>query len=703
MDRYDDPLKSVIELRKLLADEPDNLNARSKLHQYEVLAAEHYYHQGVTEFEQERYSEALDLYNQALVAMPQNDKVLMAVALTRNRAEAETLYMEAGRLHNAGKSQLALLKLQQLLELVPGHNEARIMMASLEAADQGENAKEAQKVSVAFKKAKLKEITRFLGKSFAINIIFDEEVEDSETSLEMQNVGFEEAMRILLESNKLFKVKLNDTTILIADDSKSKREQYERLILKTYHLASIHAEEMSAILKDLLKINRITLNKLANTLMIRETDPVHNLIEKLIEINDQRPAELILDVEILEVNRNRALQLGFDYGSVISAEFPKIQLGSETEGAVTSIGAALAAGTVTLPNIAFRYFKQDVDAETLANPKIRVMSQKAAKIHIGDRVPLRASTIQNASGQTQTSYEYSDIGIRLDVTPQVHVDNTIEVQLNLEVSSLGQNLGTPDEPTYSIGTRNAQTFMLLRDGETAVIGGLIRDEERRNAVKVPGLGSIPVIGSLFRSNDDQSNKNDVLLTITPKIVRPWAITRTELQSFNSGTAERVHGERLVTPMGKTKQVVAMSEVNTTLLKTEANTNTPLQLVIAKTLFQSKKLEEVDVGINLAQAQPWQTMTFTLAYNKEVLRLKDFTGLNEAIKDIKKRHTDEGVEVTIELKPDRDIKNGDALIFAQFVGDQAGISPLILDVKTAASDKGVIPTRRSGVGRVVVHE
>jgi general secretion pathway protein D len=141
----------------------------------------------------------------------------------------------------------------------------------------------------------------------------------------------------------------------------------------------------------------------------------------------------------------------------------------------------------------------------------------------------------DATGQTRTTFEYRDIGIRLQVEPDIHLDNSITVKMNLEVSALGSNLGTTEEPAYSIGTRNADTFMMLKDGETAILGGLIRDEERRARVRVPGLGDIPVVGSLFTSYDDSTNRSDVLLTITPRIVRPWIVPSESERQLYSGT------------------------------------------------------------------------------------------------------------------------------------------------------------------------
>jgi general secretion pathway protein D len=366
----------------------------------------------------------------------------------------------------------------------------------------------------------------FIAKSFGINVVFDDAVKETPVTLFAQDVTFEQAINLLLITTKTFYKEIGVNTVLVSPDTREKREQYNELIIKSFALRSIPAKEMASILKGVLGLKSILTNESLNTVLIRADMEALRLAEEIITINDRKPAELILDVEILEVNRTKAEQIGLDVGSQISVTYGEI---------VGSISKGLREGVIKLPATVLRFYKQDVDAKTLANPKVRVIDGKPAKIHIGDRVPLRSSTIQDATGQTRTTFEYKDIGIKLTVEPDIHLDNSVTVKMGLEVSTLGQNLGTQDEPAYSIGTRNADTSMLLRDGETAILGGLIRDEERNSKTKLPGLSDIPAIGSLFTNYDDQRTRTDVLLTITPRIVRAWDLPPEESRSLFSGT------------------------------------------------------------------------------------------------------------------------------------------------------------------------
>ena len=249
-------------------------------------------------------------------------------------------------------------------------------------------------------------------------------------------------------------------------DTKEKRGQYEDHLVRTFQLNTIKAKDMNDILKGLITVKKVFVNDELNMLVVRDTEETLKLVEKMIQLNDRKPAEIILEVEILEVNRSKAEQLGLELGN------PLATIGfADKMPLANSISKALQAGaTLTLSGATFRYYKQDVDAKTLANPKIRVINGKSAKIHVGDRV------VRGVDDRRY--YESGEDDLRLQRNRhQIECraldtsDNSVTVKLGLEVSALGANLGTSDDPAYTIGTRNAETFMLLRDGETAILGG----------------------------------------------------------------------------------------------------------------------------------------------------------------------------------------------------------------------------------------
>ncbi|MFL6622143.1 MAG: secretin N-terminal domain-containing protein [Sulfurifustis sp.] len=541
----DEWMKAVLEYRKALVRKPNDVELRSRLRQTELKAADYYYQRGLRAAEQGNLDGAILQYQQGLAAMPDHSKLQYAMADVLARKDAETVYQEGLSLRDGGKPAEARRQFQKVLDIYPNHKEAAAALAALKKQEddkltEGLALTSKAPITLNFRQTDLKQAFEFLARSFGVNVIFDESLKSVPVTLFAKDVTFDQGLNLLLTTTKTFYKKVGPNTIILAPDTKEKRGQYEDHLVRTFQLNTIRAKEMADILKGLLTVKKIIVNEQLNTIVIRDTEDIIRLCERIIENNDRRPAEIILDVEILEVNRSKAEKLGLDFGSY------SVTAGLPAPGTVPAAGsirrAIRASATLSIPAVTFRFFKQDVDAKTLANPKIRVINNKSARIHIGDRVPLRAATIVDSTSQTRTTFDYKDIGIRLTVEPTINLDNSAFVKLGLEVSSLGQNLGTPTEPAFAIGTRNAETFMLLRDGETAILGGLIRDEERSSRVKVPGIGDIPVVGSLFTSYDDSADRTDVLLTITPRVVRGWDVPTRTAREFYSGS-ENVYSDK----------------------------------------------------------------------------------------------------------------------------------------------------------------
>lgn len=538
-------MKAVLEYRKATNAHPNDVEYRSRLRQTELKAADYYYQRGLRLAEQGNLDAAVVQFQQGLAAMPDHSKLQYAMADALSRKEAGTVYQEGVSLRAAGKLDDARRQFQRALDIYPNHKEASDALAALKKQEEavlteGLALSSKAPITLNFRQTDLKQAFEFLARSFGINVVFDEGVKSVPVTLFGKDVTFEQGLNLLLTTTKTFYKRIGPNTILVAPDSKEKRAQYEDHLVRTFHLNTIRAKDMAEILKGLINLKKIIVNEQLNTIVVRDTEELIKLAERIIESNDRKPAEIILDVEILEVNRSKSEKLGLDFGNYqLTAAIPSpgtVPLAGSVRRSIQS------TATLSIPSVTFRFFKQDVDAKILANPKVRVMNNKVARIHIGDRVPLRAATIIDATGQTRTTFDYKDIGIRLTAEPMIHLDNSASVKLGLEVSSLGENLGTASEPAFRIGTRNAETVMLLRDGETAILGGLIRDEERDTRVKVPGIGDIPLVGSLFTSYDDTTGRTDVLLTITPRVVRGWDVPVRAAREFYSGT-ENVYSDK----------------------------------------------------------------------------------------------------------------------------------------------------------------
>lgn len=553
----DEWVKAVIEFRRELQENPDDSLLKAKLERMELQAANYYYHRGMRELESGNMEGAEQAFQQGLVSMPNNVKLRQMLNETMQQKEAGNLYREGINLLAAGNTLEARRRFQRALDLHPDYKEAaaklqEIKVKERERADEGLALSSSAPITLNFRDIDIRDAFDFLAKSFGVNVIFDDGVKNTAINLYAKDVTFEQGLNLLLATSKTFYKKVGRNTILLSLDNKEKRGQYEDQMVKVFYLNAIRAKEMSDILKGLLTIRKIIINEELNSITIRDNAEVMHLVERVIRSSDEKPAEVILEVEILEVNRTKAEKIGLDFGSYsISGSVPTYPMSS------SFADAAYNTGTVTVPSATLRFFKQDVSAKMLANPKIRVLNGKPAKIHIGDRIPLIATTIQDVTGQVRNAYDYKDIGIQLNAEPTIHLDNSVTVKLGLEVSSLGQNLGTANQPAYSIGSRSAETYMLLRDGETAILGGLIRDDERKAHVKIPGLGDVPVLGTVFTSYDDSNGRTDVLLTITPHVVRGWEIPLPSEREFFSGTENSYADKSLFAAFNDEKSPAAL--------------------------------------------------------------------------------------------------------------------------------------------------
>jgi len=296
------------------------------------------------------------------------------------------------------------------------------------------------------------------------------------------------------------------------------------------------------------KTRDIYIDEKLNLLVVRDSPEAVRLVEKLVKLADRPEPEVMLEVEIMEVKRSRMLELGIQWpnqlsvltpevvpqtivqdGVVITEQVPRNVLTLETLQNITSADIAVS------PNPALTLRKDTGDANILANPRIRVKNKEKAKIHIGDKVPVITSNV-TSTGVTSESVSYLDVGLKVDVEPLVRLEGDVEIRVGLEVSNIVQVVkSTNGTQTYQLGSRNASTMLRLKDGETQILAGLIADEERNAATKVPGLGDLPLLGRLFSNNSDQLQKTEIVLMITPRIIRN--VVRPELadSEFFGGT------------------------------------------------------------------------------------------------------------------------------------------------------------------------
>ncbi len=547
-------IQRVMELRQRYRGSSD-ASGLDELRHAETDAATHFLAAGSALAREGRLQEAIENYEMGLLAQPSNAELQQARQTALGRKEVARLSSEGQRAKEVGNFDLAETLFQRAAGFDTQNEGLKRELTDLDRVRKGEEQRyvlaafrSQNPVAMNFRDAKLKDALQVVCDPYNLNFVFDKNADNLDVSVSAKNINFEQSFNMVLQAaNAGYKV-LGPNSIFIYEDTPEKRKQYADLYFKTFHLSTLKAERMAEILKGSMEIKTLVANNDLSIIQVRDTRDTLDVVEKLIAANDRKPAEIMLNVEIIEIDRNKSDQLGVDWGggpgnqiSISSAvTSTAASTATTTPAGLTLNGllngsSLLSQSTVTLPTVTLSYLKSVVDGRTLSNPRIRTVDGQAAKIHVGDRVPLQSASIQDATGQSRTMYEYHDIGIALDVIPKYHLDDSIFVDLNVEVSSLGQNLGTAAAPAYAIGTRNVHTTMILREAETAVLGGLISETEQHSLNGLPGIDPNGILGHLFSNHGDTAQRTELILTITPYLVRSQSLPRRSNTDFYSGT------------------------------------------------------------------------------------------------------------------------------------------------------------------------
>jgi general secretion pathway protein D len=393
-----------------------------------------------------------------------------------------------------------------------------------------------------------------LQRASGINFVFDRDVRtDQRTTILLRDATIEDAIRMVLLTSSLEQKVLNDNTVFLFPNTPQKLREYQELVVKSFYVANADVKQTANMIRTLVKTRDIFLDEKLNLIVLKDTPNAVRLAERLIATQDLAEPEVLLEVEVIEIGYNRLLELGLRYPSSVALSLVGGATAAPGPGNTTSVtggtpgvlslpewigrNSNLVRLTFTDPLFVLSLHQTDGSTNVLANPRIRVKNKEKAKIHIGDRVPVITTTAAAAGGFVSESVSYLDVGLKLEVEPLVYLDDEVGIKVGLEVSNITRTVqsATSNTLTYQIGTRNATTTLRLRDGETQVLAGLISDEDRRTANRVPGLGDLPVLGRLFSSTSDTLNKTEIMLLITPHLMRQIARPGVNSVEFSAGT------------------------------------------------------------------------------------------------------------------------------------------------------------------------
>jgi len=519
---------------------------------------------------QQDYDRAVAEYTKALKDKP--DDRTLRLQLDRARIKAADEHFQRGRrLHSTGKFERALVELQIASELNPGDGQIDDLLRSTRAAlrtriavsQEGktqlqslvEHAREFAPPglelpgdvklpgSLVFRDALSRDVIIALVRFADMNVVFDPAFREAPITIDLRNSTFEDALNAVTASTRTFYRVTGPRTVTIAPDTPAKRREYEEEIVRTFYLSNADLKETIDLLRIVVDARRIAGVPATNAITIKDSPERVAAAGRVIAAIDKARPEVVIDVELLEVDRTRLQEYGIQIASPGAAS-------PETAGINGSVDVnrqgltlrdlrTLTQSEVFLtgvPALFYRLLKNDVNTRTLANPQLRTAEGIAAQARFGERVPVPVTTFApiatgGVAQQPITSFNYENIGVNIDITPRTHHNDDVSLALKVEVSSIS-GTGFGGLPTF--GNRSITTVIRLRDGETNMLAGLIRDDERRVLSGLPGLSDLPVIGHLFSYNRKESQQTDILLTLTPHIVRILDLTENDLRPFRMG-------------------------------------------------------------------------------------------------------------------------------------------------------------------------
>ena len=539
---------------------------------------------------------AVEYYRLAVQDAP--DRPEYRIALERAMLNAARAHLAAARERElAGDPSGALLEYRQAYALDPSNGEAAVKIANLQQAlrERIEAAREPAPIEamrelarletqpplldpasdellvLEFTDTSLSEILEFLGDASGINVTYDEQFEDQPASLDLADVTFEEALNHLLSSQGAFYKVLSPTTIIVVPDTPQNRAAYDEQAIRTFYISHGDVAELVTLLTAVVRTPEMPVtpqfvaNPTANSLTVRASTSVLGIVEQVISANDKPPAEIVIDVEILEVNRERAKQYGLDLsqysiGAIFSPERPpggapaaegddgapaaQGQAPSSFNLNTISRGVSLADFYTAIPAAVVNFLEQDTHTRLVAQPQLRGQEGAELTLNLGQEIPVPTTAFTplaagGASFNPLTSYTYRPIGVIINMTPRVTYENEIILDLEVENSTLGPSILVAGQSLPTFGTRNVETRLRLRDGESNLLAGLLREQDRQTLKGIPGLMRLPIFKQLFSANDQSVQTTDIVMLLTPRIVRGHQLTQQDVSPIHIGTQRNI--------------------------------------------------------------------------------------------------------------------------------------------------------------------
>jgi general secretion pathway protein D len=415
----------------------------------------------------------------------------------------------------------------------------------------------------------VKDIYRALGNAFGINVLFDQAVKDDRITIDLKDVTAQAALeRVMQAANHFYKV-LDEKTIIIVPDNPQARRDYEDLVIRTFYLSNGDAEQVTNVVRTMIEARNVFPLKALNAITIRDTADKVRIAEKIIQANDKAKSEVVVSVELVQIDLTRLRDIGLaitgpknanasfnkldDNGETILVDGKTVNFAGGTLGDIANTVGSLAdirrSVNLAIPTATYSLFKSLGNAELLASPELRISEGEKATLHIGQRIPVPVTTVAGYNPGSQqpgnslvtpyTSFQYQDVGIKVAMEPRVHHNHEVTLKLTVEVSNQGDKVTFAGQEQPTFATRTIESTIRLKNGETNFLAGLIQSNRINSTSKTPFLGDLPFIGRLFSKTDTDERRTDLVLTMTPHIIRMPDITDEDLAPMWVGTGNNL--------------------------------------------------------------------------------------------------------------------------------------------------------------------
>lgn len=519
--------RAVIAYTRALQERPHDRNAQLALDRARLRAAQMHFAEGRRLTRLARWREALEEFQIAYELNPGMGDLDRAIRETREAVRAELAAQPEGR------TAIEALIEQSLVAAPPGLD----LPQGIELPS-----------SVVFSSESARAVFSALGQLGGISVVFDAQFRDTPFSGDLRGMTFDTALAAVAASTSNFFRVTAPGTVTIIPDTPAKRREYEEEIIRTFYLSNADVAETIDLLRLVVDMRRLAPVTATNAISIKDTPERIDAAARLIRAIDKARAEVVIEVQLLEVDRQTMREYGLRFASAgdnsdISGGDSAVvdSTGDSADGLGLSIDdvGRVSGSSLFLANptsLLVRLLETNSSTRILANPQLRTSDGVAAEAHFGERVPVPVTTFTpiaagGISQQPITSFNYEEIGVNIDITPRIHHNDEVSLALEVEISNIS---GTGYGNLPQFGSRSIITMIRLRDGETNILAGLIRDDERETRGGIPGLSSIPFLGRLFGRTRTDTQETDIILTLKPHIIRGLALEEDDLRPFRVG-------------------------------------------------------------------------------------------------------------------------------------------------------------------------